>query len=385
MERVLAPSGLGFYGIANSGGRLGFAFASQFQGICTTHLDDLGYERQWFLCRMRIFTNEEATVNALVRADARLDPVAWNDPLAFGRLPLAADLSVYVAERARILEAVYWDDFESVEGDFKLRNESLERAFESGVDVHLIFGGSLRDQLQLAQILCWVSYRSEKVADCIRLMVVDGPLSIFDDGALLEVTREGERLDSATLEAYQSAWLAVTSPDPSHVARLYHRLRDDGQQLALVAALERWLQELPSVDNGLSVSECQILDAVRLGVRAPRALFDAVQETEAAIFRNNWEFWQLIDMLASGDDPALRASGGNAFICPPRDLEWIDFHEQELELTESGSRLLGGSLHNSQRASPERWLGGACIKSSSEWFWDYGAREIRHSLEALST
>lgn len=332
---------------------------------------------------MRIFTNESVTVNALVRADDRLEPVAWNDPLSLGRLSVAGDFPVYAAERAKVLEAFCWDDFASLESDFNLRFAELNDVLSSGEEIHLLFGGSLKDQLQLAQILCWMSYRSEKAIAQTRVVIVDGPLSIFDDGALLEVAKEGDRLDFTTLEAYRSAWLAVTSSDPSFVELTFRRLTESREQLALAAALERWLQELPSVDNGLSVSECQLLDAIRLGVQSPRELFEAVEETEAAPFRVDWEFWQLIDQLAAGEDPAICTKSGDAFLCPPKDMAWDAFYAQELELTNVGERLLDGTLHNSQRSQPEHWLGGVRIAEGCDWFWDYASQSIRRELGVL--
>lgn len=334
---------------------------------------------------MRIFTNESFTVNALVRADDRLEPVAWSDPLVIGRLPAAADFAVYAAERAKVLEAFHWDDFASLEADFNLRFAALEGALSSGEDIYLLFGGSLKDQLQLAQILCWMSYRSEKTIAQTRIVVVDGQLSIFEDGALLEVAKEGERLDFTMLEAYRSAWLAVTSSDPSFVEFTFRRLTEKREQLALAAALERWLQELPSVDNGLSVSECQLLDSIRLGVQSPRELFEVVEETEAAPFRTDWEFWQLIDRLATGESPAIQMKSGDAFLCPPKDLAWDAFYAQELELTDIGERLLNGTLHNSQRSQPEYWLGGVRIAEGSDWFWDYSSQSIRRELGVLGS
>lgn len=324
---------------------------------------------------MRVFTNDVATVNALARADERVQATAWGDALAFGRLTADSDFDLFANVRAQVYASAHWDEDQVTESDLKLRHAALADAFEAGEELRLLFGGSLNDQLQLAQILFWLSYRCDRALRQTRLMVIDGPLSIFDDGALLEVAREGDPLDFATLDAYRTAWLAITAPDPIHVEFAFRRL-GGGPYSALAAALERWLQELPSAENGLSISQAQMLDAVCLGVTSPQALFDAAQETEAAPFRVNWEYWQLINGLCSGPDPLLATRSGKPFLCPPKVMAWTDFHAQILEMTDRGRVILEGEQHLCDGAFPARWLGGARIDGESRWFWDYARNAI---------
>lgn len=334
--------------------------------------------------RMWIFTNDEAAVNALERADGRLEAVAWSDPMGFGRLPASADLDGYAAERAKVFAALRWEEEETAAADLRLRFAALESWTESGEEGCLLFGCSLRDQLQLAQICWWLAERGGAALRRARLMVVDGPLSIFDDGALLEVAKEGAALEAETLAAYRAAWLAVTSPEPLAAQALFEELRGRREELTLASALERWLQELPSWENGLSMTEGQILDAVGLGVATPGELFEAVQETEGAAFRTNWEFWQELDRLASGGDPLLEVPGGARFLCPPADLGWTAFAAQRLELTEAGRAVASGAVHAAELARPERWLGGTLLDGAARWYWNYGSQRIEGSPAAFS-
>lgn len=330
---------------------------------------------------MRIFTNEASTVNALARADDRVEAVAWDDFLSFGRLSSSMDPAEYARARAEVYASLGWDEDNVVAADLALRNRELEEALACGEDIHLLFGGSLRDQLQLAQILFLLSSSSDQALKQVSVMVIDGPLSVFDDGALLEVAKEGELLDFPLLDVYRSAWMAVTAPDVSHVEFAYRRL-SGGPYASLAAALERWLQELPSSENGLSITQIQILDTVRLGVGFPQEVFEAVQETEAVPFRVNWEFWQELNLLCSGEDPLMQTTTGTNFICPPRDLAWIPFHDQKFELTERGLAVLEGRIHLSSGSFQARWLGGARIDGGSRWFWDYGQKAIVTEMKA---
>lgn len=324
---------------------------------------------------MRIFTNEVATVNALERVGERLVVTAWEERPVFGKLTGEADLDLFAKHRAAVYADAGWDEDHVVEADFRLRNAELREALESGEPFTLLFGGSLRDQLQLAQILYWLSFRSQRALKQAKLMVVDGPLSIFEEGAMLEVAKAADDLSFEVLDAYRSAWLAVTAGDAMNVEFAFRRLAGTGQT-TLASALERWLQELPSAENGLSITQAQILDTVRLGVQAPQEIFELVEETESAPFRVNWEYWQLLDDLCGGDLPLLKRDDDGVFLCPPRSLAWDPFHAQRLVLTERGQSVLEGEAHYAKGPFAARWLGGALIDGNSSWYWDYASRSI---------
>src|SRR5690606_31925176 len=151
-------------------------------------------------------------------------------------------------------------------------------------------GNALNDQLQLAQIVSWLSRSEDGALARADMALANGSLSEFGDGELLEFAKHAKALDAATADVYRAVWQAVTADGPWAVESLFRRLRES-QHDVLAAALQRWLQELPSVENGLSLSQGQLLDAVRLGVTSPRELFEAVEETETILFRNDWEFW----------------------------------------------------------------------------------------------
>lgn len=325
---------------------------------------------------MRIFTNDVATVNALERADSQVKACAWEDPLAFGRLVGGNDLDAFANSRSLSYAAAHWDEDNVVEDDFKLRNAELFSAFESGEDVCLLFGGSLTDQLQLCQILGWLSERPVREQAQARLMQVDGPLSVFEDGgALLEIAKLAETIPAGIHAIYAIAWDAISGGQPREVEAALERARFEGLS-SLEAGLGRWLQELPSLENGLSITQLQTLDAVRLGVNEPRALFHDVQATEAIPFRNSWEFWSVVDGLCAGSSPLLQVASGQGFLCPPRDLAFEAFDAQRLELTERGRSLLEGSGNYLGISFSERWLGGLKIDAESPYFWDYANRKV---------
>ncbi len=325
---------------------------------------------------MRIFTNDEATVNCLRRADGRVRAIAWHGALSFGKLPVGEDLDAFAADRARTFAEAGWDEDGVVEADGVLLGAELREAVVSEQGLTLLFGGSLGDQLQLAHIVYWLSSAGADAVSRVKLMVVDGPLSVFDDGALHAESLAASSLGEDNLRSYREAWLGFTAADPRGAEMVFRRLVEGHARPSLASAMERWLQELPSVENGLSITEAQILEAAKLGIAAPLELFRAVQETELVAFRTNWEFWQILDRLCSGEEPLLELSDGSRFLCPPRVLAWTAFQSQALVPTERGLAVLAGERNYAQGEYPERWLGGSLISGASGCFWDYGKRAV---------
>ncbi|MBC2606814.1 hypothetical protein [Pelagicoccus albus] len=324
---------------------------------------------------MLIFTNDVATANALERADARVKAIAWQDPLTFGRLVSGNDLDAFASARSFAYAASHWDEDNVVEEDFKLRHADLQQGFASEDKVYLLFGGSLADQFGLSQILGWLSERPIAEQAKGHLVQVDGDLSVFSEGALLEIVKTAERIPANMHAVYAITWDAIAGCDPKQVEDAMDRARS-AELSSLATALERWLQELPSLENGLSISQMQVLDAVRLGIRDPRSLRSEVERTEKNVFRIDWEFWQILDALCSEPEPLLSLESGAAFLCPPRDLAFEAFEAQRLDLTERGLAVLEGRSNYLSGSFPERWWGGTKIDAESPFFWDYATRKV---------
>ena len=325
---------------------------------------------------MQVFTNENATVNALAEVGLSPEAEAWDDPLTYGRLAPDWDLDAYAEKRSQTLASFGWDEDGVLEMDMKLRNEALAKAWDGDEGLRLLFGSSLKDQLQLSQILCWTTFRDAERAESTRWSVLEGNLARYDGEALLGAARAAEPIGFESLELYRKVWMAVIASDPRHVETVWREAANQESRAALASALERWLREYPSVENGLSLTEHQALDAIRLGVSFPQEVFEAVEETEEIPFRRDWEFWQILKRLTLGERPLLRVESGQDFLCPPASLAWIQFHDQRLALTETGEAVLANACHAAECGLPERWLGGVRLDGRSRWHWDYARRRL---------
>jgi hypothetical protein len=105
-----------------------------------------------------------------------------------------------------------------------------------------------------------------------------------------------------------AAWSAFRSPDPTAIERL---LRGDCSALPfLAAALGRHLQQFPSVENGLSRTQRQILDSIAAGRGDPASLFHADRQLEPWIFLGYGAFLGWLRGLAECRQPLIEQVSG---------------------------------------------------------------------------
>jgi hypothetical protein len=191
-------------------------------------------------------------------------------------------------------------------------------------------------------------------------------------GKLWDRIDRAESLEETKFGVYESVWTAFVSDDPMDLEKCFQSLESG----LLKDAVDRLLREYPSAENGLSLTECQILDALSLGVTAPRELFEACRETESVPFLNNWEFWAILQRMTSGESPLIETVTGDPFLCPPRGLAWKAFEKQSLALTPFGERVLKAEEHCALDGFQERWIGGVQLAANRLWFWCYQTNSL---------
>ena len=111
------------------------------------------------------------------------------------------------------------------------------------------------------------------------------------------------RVSAAQLRLANAAWSAFTSADPTAVEQII--ARDCFALSFLAAALRRHLEQFPSIENGLSRTERQILLALREnGPSTARKLFAAVQQMEHPPFMGDLSFFGVVKGMVFGPMPA---------------------------------------------------------------------------------
>jgi hypothetical protein len=275
------------------------------------------------------------------------DVLVWDDVLHEGPVPAGLDLPELTRVRARYLDAV-WPGETSFAESLARRDAALAEHN----DLALWFEHDLFDQLQLIQIL-----------DCLRgreaglsLICTDRYLGPLTGAQLAELWPRRHAVTPAELELASSAWQAFRSPDPTEIEML---LRRDTSALPFLAgALLRHLQQFPSVDNGLSRTERQILDAVDAGHRDFHSLFRADQQREERIFMGDSTLKRYVDGLIGCRHPLLSNDSGYA-------------------LTANGRDVLAARADHVHLNGTNRWLGGVHLQGAeARWRWNEKATNL---------
>jgi hypothetical protein len=168
------------------------------------------------------------------------------------------------------------------------------------------------------------------------------------------------------------AWRALASPDPRALAAI---MRTGTPALPLLApALHRHLRELPSAENGLSLTEQM---ALALLAEEPQSLNRIFGRLSSAIdpLPGQGDLQvrdRVLDMELAGERVFTREPGvdreGRAR--PP----WTDV----LAITELGRAVLRGDVDFRSLAPPLRFVGGVDVGAGrADWRWDEARRDAR--------
>ncbi len=301
-------------------------------------------------------TNGDLAAEGIVEARFDGEVLPWRDVLHEGPVPAAASPDELREVRARFLARCGWTTERSAREDLARRDRRLERALVRGEELVLWFEPDLYDQLQLLQVL-------DRIARWPRPPRVSGvfpgeSLGPMSGSALVAAFARARELGSAELELGRRAWAAFRSPDPRSVERL---LAEDLSALPdLAAALGRHLEQFPSVEEGLSRSERQLLAALAEGPRAVAALFRASQAEEEHHFVGDAVFELYLTGLAA--DPAPLA---------------LRNEQEEWEITSLGRATLEGRTDRIATVGLDRWLGGVWLLAPRRiWRWDRVSRRL---------
>jgi hypothetical protein len=294
----------------------------------------------------------------------------WRDVLHEGPVPAGLSLEELSQVRARFIAGQGWGDAQEVEAEFSARDRALLGHADHD-EVVLWFEHDLFDQLQLLQLLDWFSSRDLQKT---QLSLVCGReyLGTISPERATELFCLRKAVSPAQLDLGRDSWEAFTGPDPR---RLMGVIQGDTSPLPfLKSALQRHLQEFPSVRNGLSRSEAQALQAFSAGAEKPRQAFLEVSEKEAARFLGDIVFASYLERLSQGPHPLLVFEDGSP-ISTPRGSP--GFWSRSMRLTGDGHAVLEGKADLVRINGIRRWLGGAHLFGKvAAWRWNERTMEL---------
>ncbi|MBI3898321.1 MAG: DUF1835 domain-containing protein [Gammaproteobacteria bacterium] len=239
------------------------------------------------------------------------DFLAFPDPYIEGPVPKTESREVFVRVRSQYLaefaseSAEYF--FDRINADFTVLDRAKEYSF-----VNLWFEHDSYDQLILARLLDYFSEIDRRPPRLRLISVTHFPgVRIFNGigqlppEALRVLWDQFTDVTDAQFELGRRAWDAITSPTPELLAAL---INTGTPALPTMAkALVRHLRQLPSVENGLNLTEQLTLQIVadKGAMNAARLFGWYCNHYEPLPFMGDTSYWRVISGLAKAPQPAL--------------------------------------------------------------------------------
>jgi len=284
------------------------------------------------------------------------DVVYWLDILHEGPVPAGLSLPDMSQVRGRFLTAAGYAP-EGATDVLRARDAALAR-YTGHEETVLWFEHDLYDQLQLIQILDWFLLH-ERAGRRLSLICIGKFPGIGRFKGLGQLTSEQlfslfdkrQEVTLADLKYAAEAWAAFSSPDPRDIEEVIS-IRTDNLPY-LKGALQRHLEQFPSVQTGLARTEWQILEAVAAGNHLREEVFLGDQDKEERVFLGDAVFDAYARRMCDCREPLLA---------------WF---MDRCEITPAGERVLRGQADAVELNGFSRWLGGVHLKGRQvEWRWD---------------
>lgn len=312
--------------------------------------------------------------SSLKRAGFVGDFLMYADPICQGPISDGADA---LEIRARFISAEY--PGETFEKNLQRGQEAdALLAAASGYDrIALWFEHDPYDQLLLVKILARLKAVgvSDRKVELTSLHCFPGITKFIGIGqlsptALRHMYAKREAVSSGAYDLATRAWDALIAPTP---LPLFELSKTPSPYLPyLSGAIRRYLAELPSVANGLSVTEQACLTLLKDGPQPWAKLFRSfMQEIDPLPFHGDLMFYADILRLTRAKVPPLRA------VDPEKEIGW---GKQAFELTDAGRALLAGDVDFKELEPADRWNGGVRCFDTPDWRWD-AAKQAPVSLQ----
>jgi hypothetical protein len=327
-------------------------------------------------------TNGEATKRPLEASGVPGRFVSWDDILHEGPTPLVSG-DEWLRVRAEYLVSVgYGDDADDMARQFKVKDDALE-TLDGEDEVVFWFEHDLYDQLLLVRHLWWIGARvgargasgasgatgagasRAKGAARYSMVIGDEYLGLMQPADFPPRFARRREITAAQIALGTDVWTTYCGDDPSRLVRfaMVDLPPEGGSHLTLPylrRAMFRLLEEFPSLENGVSRSERQILEILAEGDRTPEQAFMQASKLEEDIWMGDWPFWTIVKGLNAGTHPLLTLD------VQPREER---LPTGTIAITETGRRVLARRADHIALNSPSRWIGGTWLTPERSWRW----------------
>lgn len=295
----------------------------------------------------------------------------FSDPYCHGPVPRGENLD---AVRADFISRSYGIPIEQVLARQRQANSDLRDACLSERIV-LWFEHDSYDQLILARLLAYFADQKTQQGrpKRVELICIDrfpaitrfNGLGQLSPAALRLLWSQRQAVTPAMLSLGEAVWKALRDASPEPLFEIASQGTPAVPEMA--AALLRHLQELPGLDDGLSLTERLTLQLLSRGPATGGGLFHQLHlNAEPLPYLGDLMYWSFLRDLNNAQHPPLRVSEQT------RQQAWP---QRLLSLTEVGEDLLHGRADFQTIGALPRWVGGIEISgAAAAWRWDPNAR-----------
>jgi len=297
--------------------------------------------------------NGDACIDMMKKAQIAGDFLPWQDFLHEGPVPANLPLEALSIVRAKFIADDGLGELSAIQKDFESRDEKL-KSFHHYDKVVLWFEHDLYDQLQLIQVLSWFA---EQNLEETKLTLV-ATNNYFGESSTQQIEKLANYEIVITKEHFEvatKAWSAFRQETPQKWAELL----DESTSILpyLNGAIQRMLEEYPSLKHGLSRTAYQALLVISNGISDPLDVFHKSQSFEERKFMGDALFLKILEDFEKHGIIKKEQSG--------------------LSLTSLGKELLDGQKNWLGIVPFQRSIGGVNLTLDNLWCWDREKQEIK--------
>ncbi len=311
---------------------------------------------------------------ALPEAGFNGDFLEYSDPVCQGPIP---DDPSLIDIRVNYLVSAYGSYIQrsrsKIHEELTAAKTRLENASKEYERVVLWFEHDTYDQLILARILAhFEKHERPNVLEMVSVNHFPGSVRFIGLGqlppeAIRLLWNERLPVTQQQLNLGKRAWNAFQSPNPTSLSNLHQE--DTGALPNLAGAIKRHLQELPSITNGLSLTEQLTLEILKESDQTAGRIFGLLmRDKEPLPWLGDIMFWYILESMTQATTPAIAINTNQA------EEEWP---QRQITITKAGLALLSEKHDWLALNPPERWLGGVHIAPKELcWRWDEEAESV---------
>lgn len=304
------------------------------------------------------------------------DFLNFSDPFCQGPVPTVANLAGFIDLRSDFMAKAYEIHSQAAHDHIQAAYQALQ-ASTHYPRIVLWFEHDSYDQLSLTYLLHHFRYKlaSQQQLELVCIDQFPGIQRFIGLGqlppeALPLLWSRRQLVTQQQLELCDRIWQSFTTSSPEALLAIVKTGTPELPKMA--PALLRQLQELPWIEDGLSLTERFSLAILAEQSHVGEQLFSTLtNQHEPLPFLGDKMYWHILQQLLGCSQPPLSIGPETA------PLEWP---QRRLYITASGTALLKKEQHLQRLHPPHRWMGGVYLdRSKPHWQWDQEHRQVIHA------